>query len=112
MRDRIRRQHIEIGDIGQHVQRRHGQHARGHGKGQVLFGILELARRKPDVIPGIHRKQRADHRSADHGENGQRQGSAGPEVRSEVRGDRRGVPADRQAEQDQSRERRRLDRRE
>ena len=109
VRNRVRRQHMQIRDIGEDIERCHGQHARGHRERQVFLGILELARREADVIPRIHREQRADHRGTDDRHDGQRDPARRPKVRPKVGGNRSGVPSDRQAQQDQRRQRRRFD---
>jgi len=107
-RDRGRGQDVQVGDIREHVQDRHGQHARPHGHREVALGVLELASAKPTLF----------HASIENSEPTMaapmvpRPTAAPPvaqEVAAEVGGQRLGVAADGDAEQDQQRERTGLD---
>src|SRR5205814_5456299 len=64
----------------------------------TLFRSVQLAPGEADVVPGIHREQRADHGGADGAES-DRHAAGGPEVAAEVRRDRIGVPADGRSEE-------------
>ena len=107
--DYVRGKDVQVGHVGKHVQGDDDHDARGHRKGEIFLRLFHLGGCESHVVPGVHREQRADHCGANDRQQPQREARCGPEIGPKVRGDRLRVPADRQSQHDQGRERRGLD---
>ena len=56
----MKREHAEVGDVGQHVEQRDPAGSEDQRERQVTPRVLHLGRGKRHVVPGVRRKERAD----------------------------------------------------
>ena len=103
------RQHVQVRHVGHHIQQRHQAGTEHERERKISLGVLNLRRGEGDVVPCVAREERSDEsRAESDNEGGSHLSRADERATTEIRRERRRIPANGEAKDDEQCERSRL----